>query len=194
MRLEPVETPRSLIMKVLYRYLKGRFGKVPSPVRLIYARKPGLMTVFFLIEQLLNRGISLSPEFRLTYQTYVSMLSGCSFCHDARRALAVQRGMRQEKFSSLKDYRSSSLFDERERAALAFAQELSRKDRVSDETFAGLSAQFSEKEIVELAWMNAAEIYFNALVAPFALPSDGLCELAEQRAKKQEKKVISRIP
>ncbi len=188
MRLEPIEKPRSLLLKALYLYAKREFGKVPTPLKTIYARKPRLVAVLFVIDRLLNKGISLSPDFRLTFQAYVSLLNGCSFCHDARTAFAVQRRLGLEKFQALKDYRSSSLFDERERAALAFAEEFSQTRRVRDETFAGLAKYFTEIEIIELIWMNATETYFNSLAVPFAITSDGLRMLAEERGKKNPKK------
>ncbi len=185
MRLEPIEKPGSLLLKALYLYARREFGKVPTPLKTIYARKPRLAAVFFVIDGLLNKGISLSPDFRLTFQAYVSLLNGCSFCHDARTALAVQRRLGMEKFQALREYRSSNLFSERERAALAFAEEFSQARRVCDETFAALANYFTETELIELIWMNAAETYFNSLAIPFAITSDGLRVLAEERGKKK---------
>jgi alkylhydroperoxidase family enzyme len=187
MRLEPIEKPKNLMMKALYRYAKWRFGKVVTALKIIYARKPKFVAAYFLFDLLFNKGITLSPSFRLLFQTHVSMLNGCGFCQDARQALAVQRSIGQDKFQSLKDYRISPLFDDRERAALAFAEEFLKNKHVSDEIFAGLEKYFTKTEIIEIIWMNAAETYFNALSIPLGLESDGLRVLAENMRKKRER-------
>lgn len=66
-------------------------------------------------------------------------------------ALAEAEGLTREHCDALKDWRGSSLFDERERAALAFADEMTSSVQVSDAAFAGLRRHFSERQIVELA-------------------------------------------
>lgn len=181
MRLNPIERPGNLIMRFVYRVAEKKFGKVVTPLKVIYARKPLLLIVLALIDLLLNKSVGLPASFRLLFQTHVSMLNGCGFCQDARQALAVQRHIGLEKFQALKDYRVSPLFDERERAALAFAEEFSINKHVHDEIFAGLTKHFTETEIVELVWMNAAEHYFNALSVPLGIKTDGLRLLAEER-------------
>ncbi len=188
MRLNPIERPDNPIMRIAYRIVEKKFGKVLTPLKVIYARKPLLLMVFALIDLLLNKSVTLSASFRLLFQTYVSMLNGCSFCQDARQALAVQRRIGLEKFQALKDYRVSPLFDERERAALAFAEEFSINKHVSDEIFAGLTKHFTETELVELVWMNAAENYFNALAIPLGIKTDGLRVLAEERGVNIDKR------
>jgi len=188
MRLDPIERPDNLFMRVAYWIVEKKFGKVVTPLKVIYARKPQFLMVFALIDLLLNKSVTLSASFRLLFQTYVSMLNGCSFCQDARQALAVQRRIGLEKFQALKEYRVSPLFDERERAALAFAEEFSTNKHVSDKIFAELTKHFTEPEIVELVWMNAAENYFNALAVPLGIKMDGLRALAEERAMTIDKR------
>lgn len=188
MRVEPIEKPKNLMMKILYRYAKWRFGKVVTALKIIYARKPKFVAAYFLFDLLFSKDITLSPSFRLLFQTHVSMLNGCGFCQDMRQALAVQRRIGLEKFQALHDYRTSPLFDDRERAALAFAEEFFNTRRVSDETFAALKNHFTEKESIEIVWLNAAETYFNALSVPLAMESDGLRVLAANREKNTERR------
>ena len=47
---------------------------------------------------------------------------------------------------------------------------------VSDATFEAAQAHFNEVELVELAWLAAAETYFNIQSHIFDLQSDGLAE------------------
>ena len=86
---------------------------------------------------------------------HVARLNGCAFCQDLNLARALQAQIGAERFRALPDYRTSELFTERERAALAYAEEATEHKRVSEATFAALRTHFSEQEIVELTWVNA---------------------------------------
>jgi 4-carboxymuconolactone decarboxylase len=54
-----------------------------------------------------------------------------------------------EKLEQLASWRASDLFDERERAALAYAEEINA-GKVSDEAAAALARHFAPAEMVEL--------------------------------------------
>jgi len=96
-------------------------------------------------------------------------------------------GIPDEKLLALADADSSladaagsalgqgTLFDERERAAIAYADAMTRTDRdVDDAVFARLQALFTDDELVELtaviAWENASSTFNRAL----RVPSQGL--------------------
>jgi len=86
-------------------------------------------------------------------------------------------GVPDEKLFALSDdgAADSPLFDERERAALAYAEAMTYTDRdVDDVLFARLQATFTHDELVELtaviAWENASSKFNRAL----RIPSQGL--------------------
>lgn len=64
------------------------------------------------------------------------------------------------------------LFSDQERAALAWAEEVTRisETHASDEAFAAASAHFTAKDLVDLTITIAAMNAFNRLGAPFRLP------------------------
>jgi len=64
--------------------------------------------------------------------------------------LAQAEGLSAQECEALADWKASTFFDERERAALAFADEMSSGE-VGDATFAELRRHFSERQVVELA-------------------------------------------
>jgi alkylhydroperoxidase family enzyme len=66
-------------------------------------------------------------------------------------ALAEAEGLTRRECDALADWQRSSFFDERERAALAFADEMTSSVQVSDAAFADVERHFSERQIVELA-------------------------------------------
>ena len=90
-----------------------------------------------------------------------------------RHGLSLEPSLRL-LIQALADVRTSSVFSGREKAALAFAEETTRDRHVRDETFAVVRVQFTETEIVELAWINAAETYFNLWAHPLGIESDEL--------------------
>ncbi|MGH7635477.1 MAG: carboxymuconolactone decarboxylase family protein, partial [Gemmatimonadaceae bacterium] len=67
-------------------------------------------------------------------------------------------------------------------AALKYADEITRHKRVSDATFAALRKHFSEREIVEITFLNALENYYNLMNLPLEIESDGFCALVQQKA------------
>jgi len=77
-------------------------------------------------------------------------------------------GLSDEKILALEDHATSPHFDEREKAALAYADAITLSDRdVDDALFDRVSAQFDEDAIVELtaviAWENSSSKFNRAL-------------------------------
>jgi len=77
-------------------------------------------------------------------------------------------GVAEEKILDLPNYAESPHYSERERAALEYADGITRTDReVSDEFFEKLKELFSEDELVELtatiAWENCSSKFNRAL-------------------------------
>jgi alkylhydroperoxidase family enzyme len=80
-------------------------------------------------------------------------------------------GIADDKLLALDDWPASSLFDERERVALEYADAITFSDRdVDDHLFARLRQHFSDDEIVELtavvAWENSSSKFNRALRVP----------------------------
>jgi alkylhydroperoxidase family enzyme len=84
-------------------------------------------------------------------------------------------GVSDEKILALDDYATSPLYDEKERAALEYADRITVTDRdVDDELFDRLRRFFDEDALVELtatiAWENSSSKFNRAL----RVPSQGL--------------------
>ena len=80
-------------------------------------------------------------------------------------------GVPDEKILALGDYATSPFFDDKERAALEYADAMTITGRdVSDELFARLRTVFTDDEIVELtmiiAWENSSSKFNRALRVP----------------------------
>lgn len=182
MRLEPIEKPRGLLMRVAYWMSRRELGKVPSVLKVVYARSPELAKLGYRMARFTDRGVDLEPGLVLLVMASVAEANGCGFCVDIARAKAVQEHLGLEKFEALADWETSPLFDERERAALAWAREAGGDCRVSDATFEAVRKHLGERGLVELAALVAVESFYNRLAIPLGLEADGLCALAQRRA------------
>ncbi len=80
-------------------------------------------------------------------------------------------GVSEEKILALDEYATSPLYDEKERAALEYADAITLSDRdVSDELFLQVRRFFDDDALVELtaviAWENSSSKFNRALRVP----------------------------
>ncbi len=184
MRIMPLES-RNPFLRLLGWVTRRIFGRELTPYQVIFSRLPRALPGHIGILLGLVGRQAIEPELRLLVQAHVAGLNGCAFCLDIGRAMATYEGLALDKLDAVGSWRTSALFDARERAALAYVEEATRTRRVSDETFAALRAQFDDRQIVALTWLCAVENYFNLLNGPLEIGSDGLCAIAEQRVARR---------
>ena len=182
MRLEPIDRPPTAMARIATWMMRRKLGKVMMPARVIYNRVPSWYRVAYALVGFLQKGMAMDAGTRLLVQSWVAMCNHCGFCIDIARAQAVQEGMGLEKFLALPEWRTSPLFDARERAALAYVEEANATRRVSDKTFAEARRYFDERGVVELTILCAVENLFNYMNLPLGIEEDGLCAIATQRA------------
>jgi AhpD family alkylhydroperoxidase len=175
MRIAPIEKPDSLKLKLLYRTIRRRMGKVITPAKVVYARVPASVRLMYEMATLPDKGMTVSPELRFLVQHYVAAINKCAFCMDIGKALAMQHRVDLEKFNHLHEFRTNSMFSDRERAALEYVEEATTRKVVSDATFDRLRKHFNDREIVELTLLNAIENFYNLVNIPLEIESDGLC-------------------
>jgi AhpD family alkylhydroperoxidase len=181
LRLAPIDRPKGLLVRLFGWYMRRRFGKVMMPARVIYPRLPGLFWRQAPLLQLCEYGLSIGQALRHLIEVRVSTLNGCTFCADLHGASAALHTLDAAKLAALDDFERDPRFDPRERAALRFVSEVAASGRASDEGFAALKAQFSEREIVEITWLQAFTTYLNRMAVPLGIGSDGFCEILRAR-------------
>jgi len=163
MRLKPIEKPVGLMMRIAFWMTRRQFGKVMTPMKVLYPRVPEMTKLAYEIVEFEKKGIRIEPQLHFMVGTLASQINGCGFCVDIGRAMAIREQLGMEKFNALSEYRTSPLFSDRERAALAYVEEATRHKRVSDPTFEELRKHFNEREIVEITWLNALHNYYNLI-------------------------------
>jgi AhpD family alkylhydroperoxidase len=98
-----------------------------------------------------------------------SQMNGCLFCLDMHSKEARTHGERELRLYHLPLWRESSLFSDKERAALEWVELLTRPGThgVEDADYEKLAAHFNEKEISELTLSVSAINAWNRLGVAF---------------------------
>jgi len=99
---------------------------------------------------------SLSGAIREMVIMRVAQLNHAPYEADQHAPIALKEGMSQPQLDALQDWAQSSLFSERERAVLAYADAMTLHVQVPDAIFAAVSAQFEPQQLVELTATVAA--------------------------------------
>jgi alkylhydroperoxidase family enzyme len=187
--LAPINKPKGLRLKLLYRFLGRQFGKPPGWLTVFSARVPFPFTSWMGKVYKLNKKLSLPQDSVALLRARVDSLNACTWCQDAGRWYAIDKTPQLvPKLDALDDFHTSPLFSERERAALDFVTELTVFKSVGAEGFAAISRNYSEREICEIVWVVASNHLFNLNNLGLGIGSDGLCELVQepQRAEGRE--------
>jgi len=159
---------------------RRKYGGVLDAARL-WARSPRLfLGVTFLYGMIERNSSPLSPALRALVTVRVSQINWCSFCVDLNSATLLARGASLEKVRALDDWRDSDLFDGGERAALDYAETVTRSDRqVDDVLIARLREHFDDDAIVELTGLIAFQNMSSKFNSALGVPAQGFCRIPE---------------
>ena len=106
-------------------------------------------------------------------QTRVSQINGCAFCLDMHVRDLRKAGEGWQRINSLPTWRETGLYSPRERAALNWAEcltKLADNHGSRDADFDALKGQFSDQEIVELTWAVAQINTWNRMAIGMQMP------------------------
>jgi AhpD family alkylhydroperoxidase len=97
-----------------------------------------------------------------------SLINGCAYCVDAHSVDLAEGGTDPRRIYSLRTWRESSFYSERERAALALTEAVTvlAEGGVPDEVWAAASAVFSEKELSDIVLAIATINVWNRIAIP----------------------------
>lgn len=106
-------------------------------------------------------------------QTRVSQINGCAFCVDMHARDLRKQGETWQRINSLSTWREVGFYSERERAALNWAESLTRLAEGHgdhDAAFSTLKGVFSDQEIVDLSWAIAQINAWNRIAVGMRQP------------------------
>jgi AhpD family alkylhydroperoxidase len=96
---------------------------------------------------------SLSPVLVDLVYLRISQINNCAYCLDMHTRDLLKKGQKIEKLALVQAWaEGGNLFDERERAALAWAETVTRvaETGVPDEAYQAARAVFEERELIDL--------------------------------------------
>jgi AhpD family alkylhydroperoxidase len=115
----------------------------------------------------------------------VSQINGCAFCIDMHAKDLRARGESEQRIYMLPAWREvPNLYSARERAALAWAEAVTRltNQEVSDEIYNQAREEFSEKELAQLTLSIVAINGWNRLNVAFRTPAGNYKSQIKQSA------------
>ncbi len=111
----------------------------------------------------------LEPSLLDLVKLRASQINGCAYCIDMHTKDARARGESEQRLYLLDAWEESPFYSERERAALAWTEAVTRisQTHAADEIYEEVRRQFSEKELVDLTLAIVAINGWNRLAISF---------------------------
>lgn len=180
----PDDYPYAWYLRPLLALMRRRPGGIPEPVKL-WARMPLAFIGFQLMYRALERRRSpLDRRLRALVRTRIAQLNHCHFCVDLNASEALKRGVTEEQIQALAEYRESPLFDDAEKAALAYAEAITGTAiEIEPAWIERLRETFGDGGLVELAALAAHQNLSAKFNAALGVPVQGFC-LAMRKTKK----------
>ena len=182
-----LDEPSGVVPRLARRYTERRFGQMVEPTAAA-AHHSGVLLAMGGLETAVQLGWKkLDPTLRWLALQATSSRIGCSWCIDYCYYEGMHDGIDPAKVRAVGEWRSSDLFDERERVVLEYAEVATGcPAEVSEELAARIRAHLGDAEYVELAAWVALENFRSRFNAGLGLHSQGFSERCEVPMPKRE--------
>ena len=109
--------------------------------------------------------VEFDPRLRELVRIRASQLNGCAYCVDMHAKDARAIGETEQRIYALPVWRETPFFTARERAALAFTEEVTAlaTTHVTDEAYRAVAAEFSQPELAALISLIVTINAWNAI-------------------------------
>ena len=133
-----------------------------------FLHAPELITKMRNITQGLEE-FTIDAKLRAIVETRVSQVNGCVYCVDLHLKESRKLGELQQRLDSLPVWKESPFFDEREKAALSWAESLTNitQSHAADADYHAMKHFFSDLEIVELSISISLANFGNRMAGGF---------------------------
>lgn len=107
--------------------------------------------------------LGLEPSLMELVKIRASQINGCAICLHMHAEAARKQGETEDRILMLDAWDECSFYTDREKAALAWTEALTRlsETRAPDEAYKAMTAQFSEEEQVKLTLLISVINSFN---------------------------------
>jgi alkylhydroperoxidase family enzyme len=180
----PLDHPRTLKVRLLEAYSRRRFGAVLDPGRVMMHHRQVLRTIM-RTERGAATWKSLPPDLTALAVMSTAAEIGCEWCMDFGYWDFHHRGVATAKLRAVADWQDSDVYDDAERAVLAYAAAMTATPpRVDDAMVADLRTFLSDEQLVELTYWVALENQRSRVNAAMGLKGQGFkdsCDLQSVR-------------
>jgi AhpD family alkylhydroperoxidase len=178
MRISPKQLKAyPLFLRPFFWNQQRKYGAILQAA-LLWARVPRLFVGMALLYGMIDRSSSpVDPVLRSLVTVRVSQINACSFCVDLNTATLLKRGVSLEKVEALPNWEDGTMFDQRERTVLEYAEAMTRSDLgVDDELVQRLRSYFDDDGIVELTALIAFQNLSSKFNSALGVPAQGFCK------------------
>jgi len=155
---------------------KRRYGRELEPARL-WGRSPRVFAGLSLLYGALDRKSSpIEPALRTLITVLVSQINWCAFCMDINSATGLKRGLTEAHLAALSEFEEAPLFDERTKAALAYAAAVTRNE-MDAKLMARLKNHFNDDAIIELTALIAFQNLSTKFNSALDVAAQGFCKV-----------------
>ena len=109
----------------------------------------------------------------------VALLNNAPYEADQHAPIALKEGMTQAQLDDLPDWEHSTLFNERERAVLAYTDAMTRTIQVPDAVFDALRSHYDNQELVEITATIATYNMVSRFLEALQIHSDDAASAAQ---------------
>jgi len=137
--------------------IKGARGGRLIHIYRLMLHSPALATAWFDLNQAVRYGTEIDGRSRELAVIRVAILNEVEYVQRAHGpAYALKEGLTPDQVAALGDWRSSHLFNDQQRALLAYTDAMTREIDVPDDVFAEVRKYFTERQTVELSMLIGA--------------------------------------
>jgi alkylhydroperoxidase family enzyme len=115
---------------------------------------PTLADAWFNFNQAVRYGTEIDGQCREIAVIRVAILNNVEYVKRAHGpSYALKEGLTPEQVAAIADWHPSKLFNQKQRALLAYTDAMTRQIEVADDLFAEIRKHFSERQTVELTML-----------------------------------------
>jgi uncharacterized peroxidase-related enzyme len=141
-------------VQAAFQRMIAKRGKVTNIYKAL-AHKPAILAVMGPFVAAVQQPDEIDAKLKERIILRVSMLNRSGYCTHAHEQISAKMGFSPSEIAEMRDPASAEIGED-ERAALAYAQELTlRPGEISDGVYEELARHFSESQIVEITMIAA---------------------------------------
>lgn len=132
------------------------FGTPRLESQAVRAHVPAVLRTFSATWQQTFREGVLDHAVKELARVFIAKSLDCGYCAGQRSHLGAEAGLTEREFDEVIEFRDSTVLDDREKAALKWAEAIAWDPNLADDAlWAELHTHFTEPELVELGYFIA---------------------------------------